>query len=261
MKKNPPSGKPVTVFIADSSALECQLMVRALQQSGKPIKAVGCALESAEVPKQLGRSSPNVAIISADLRDGRSAGLQILRRVRDCYPHVRIVVLVQSPERAVVVEAFRSGADGVFSRLEPFEMLCKCIDAVCGGQIWASNEQMRFVIEAIQSGGRPIKNANGTRLLTKREEELVQLVAEGLTNRDISRQLSVREHTVRNYLFRVFNKLGTSNRLELALYVLKQRGENRSAVPGGGLPAHPTPTLGSMRVQTKQEMAHRTTES
>src|SRR5689334_24813956 len=93
---------------------------------------------------------------------------------------------------------------------------------------------MRFVIEAMQNGARPIKSANGTRLLTRREEELVQVVAEGLTNRDISRQLSLREHTVRNYLFRVFNKLGTSNRLELALYVLKQRGENRSAVLGAG---------------------------
>ncbi len=51
----------------------------------------------------------------------------------------------------------------------------------------------------------------------------MQLVAEGLTNRDIARQLNLAEHTVRNYLFRIFNKLGTSNRLELALYVIKQR--------------------------------------
>jgi len=260
MRKNLPSGKPVIVFIADSSALECQLMVRALQQSGKPIKVVGCAMESVEIPKELGRSSPNVAIISADLRDGRRAGVQILRQVRECYPHLRIIVLIESPERAVVVEAFRAGADGVFSRLEPFEMLCKCINAVWGGQIWASSEEVRFVIEAIQNGARPIKNANGTRLLTKREEELVQLVAEGLTNRDISRQLSLREHTVRNYLFRVFNKLGTSNRLELALYVLKQRGENRSAVLGGRLFAKPAQTLSSMSSNTNQEMPHRTTD-
>jgi DNA-binding NarL/FixJ family response regulator len=263
MRKNPPPGKPVTVFIADSSALECELMVRALQQSGKPIKAVGCAMESAEIPKELRRSCPDVAIISADLRDGRSAGLEILRQVRDCHPHARIIALVESSERAAVVEAFRAGADGVFSRLEPFEILCKCIYAVCDGQVWASSEQMRFVIEAMQNGARPIKSANGTRLLTRREEELVQLVAEGLTNRDISRQLSLREHTVRNYLFRVFNKLGTSNRLELALYVLKQRGENRSAVLGGEpfvQPfVQPTPTLSSMTPNTKQEIPHRPT--
>jgi DNA-binding NarL/FixJ family response regulator len=106
-------------------------------------------------------------------------------------------------------------------------MLYKCSYAVYEGQVWASSEEVRFIIEAMTQGEKSlIKNANGTRLLTKREEELVQLVAEGRTNRDISLHLTLREHTVRNYLFRIFNKLGTSNRLELALYVLKQKTED-----------------------------------
>ena len=223
----------VRVFIADSSALVCQLMVGALQRSCKLIKVVGSATESVEIRKGLIKNSPDVVMISADLSDGRGAGLRIVREVRASYPRTRVVVLVESPERAVVVEAFRAGADGVFSRREPFEMLCKCIYAVCRGQVWASSEALRFVIEAMaQSEERSIKNANGTRLLTKREEELVELVAEGLTNRDISRQLSVTEHTVRNYLFHVFNKLGTSSRLELALYVMKQKGADNGSVVG-----------------------------
>jgi len=111
-----------------------------------------------------------------------------------------------------VVEGFRAGADGVFSRAETFEMLCKCIRTVGGGQIWANVSQQRFIIEALASGQpHPIKGANGTNLLTKRENEVVRLVAEGLTNRGISRQMGLTEHTVRNYLFRIFNKLGTSN--------------------------------------------------
>jgi DNA-binding NarL/FixJ family response regulator len=61
-------------------------------------------------------------------------------------------------------------------------------------------------------------NVGGSNLLTKREEGVVHLVAEGLTNREISHQLNLSEHTVRNYLFRIFNKLGTSTRVELALY-------------------------------------------
>jgi two-component system, NarL family, nitrate/nitrite response regulator NarL len=64
-------------------------------------------------------------------------------------------------------------------------------------------------------------------VLTKREQSLVQLVAEGRTNRDISRELKLSENTVRNYLFRIFNKLGTSNRLELALYALNHQLTNR----------------------------------
>jgi DNA-binding NarL/FixJ family response regulator len=85
---------------------------------------------------------------------------------------------------------------------------------------------MHFVIEALRSTQQPAKSVRLGRpgLLTKREEGVVHLVAEGLTNRDISHQLNLSEHTVRNYLFRIFNKVGTSNRLELALYAIDRRG-------------------------------------
>lgn len=251
MDKSLKQGKPIRVFIVDSSALACQLMVRALQQDCKSITVVGSSTESVDVPN---KKSPDVAIISADLKDGRRAGFQIVREVRVAYPHIRIILLVGSPEPAVIIEAFRAGADGAFSRAEPFERLCKCIHTVCQGQIWASSEELRFIIEAMaQKDAQPIKNANGTRLLTKREEELVQLVAEGLTNRDISRQLSLTEHTVRNYLFRIFNKLGTSNRLELALYVIKQRGADQGADFGRSLLAEPLPRSSNGRYVTQSE--------
>jgi DNA-binding NarL/FixJ family response regulator len=235
MKKSPATRGPINVFIADSSSMGCQLMVRALEQSHQPIKVVGSATQSVEIIKGLGANRSDVAVISADLRNGPITGFRVIREARLCCPPIRIVVLVDSPDRALVVEGFRAGADGVFSRDEPFEMLCKCIRAVCEGQIWASSEQLRYVIEALaKDEPQAIKSANGTHLLTRREEELVQLVAEALTNRDIARQLNLTEHTVRNYLFRIFNKLGTSNRLELALYVIKQRGASQGSNFGRG---------------------------
>jgi len=230
MKKSPAMRVHLRVFIADSSSMGCQLMVRALQQSRQPIKVVGSATDPVEILKGLGANRSDVAIISADLRNGPITGFRVIREARLSCPHVRIIVLVDSPDRGLVVEGFRAGADGVFSRDEPFEMLCKCIRAVCEGQIWASSKQLRYVVEALaKDEPQFIKSANGTDLLTKREEELVQLVAEALTNRDIARQLNLTEHTVRNYLFRIFNKLGTSNRLELALYVIKQRAASRGS--------------------------------
>ncbi len=224
MKTISKSGEPIRVFVADANAMACQLMVRALEQSREPIVAAGSASDPVEILKGLRENPSDVVIISADLKNGPITALGVVKEARASYPHTRIIVLVDSPERALVVEAFRAGADGVFSGAETFEMLCKCIRAVGGGQIWADLNQQRFIIEALATGGpQPIKGANGANLLTKREEELVRLVAEGLTNRDISFQLGLTEHTVRNYLFRIFNKLGTSNRLELALYVIKQR--------------------------------------
>jgi two-component system nitrate/nitrite response regulator NarL len=224
MKSISKSGEPIRVFVADANAMACQLMVRALEQSREPIEMSGSASDPVEILKGLAEHPSDVAIISADLKNGPITGLGVVKQVRASYPHTRTILLVDSPERALVVEGFRVGADGVFSRAEPFEMLCKCIRVVGAGQIWANVNQQRFIIEALATGSpQPIKGANGANLLTKREEELVRLVAEGLTNREISRQLGLTEHTVRNYLFRIFNKLGTSNRLELALYVIKQR--------------------------------------
>jgi DNA-binding NarL/FixJ family response regulator len=263
MRQDPKLGKPVTVFILDSNGLECQLMVRALQESHQPIRVVGCATESAEILRDLkgNPNLPDVAIISADLKEGPATGLQVVREARVSYPHTRIIVLVDFPERSMVVEGFRAGADGVFSRDEPFEMLCKCIHAVCAGQIWAGSDKLRFLTEALAKGDpQPIKGANGTRLLTKREEDLIQLVAEGLPNRDIAHQLNLTEHTVRNYLFRIFNKLGTSNRLELALYVIKQRGVSQStnfdtvslAVPAPATSVRPSPhETGSLTLRSE----------
>jgi two-component system, NarL family, nitrate/nitrite response regulator NarL len=225
MKTISRSGEPVRVFVGDANAMACQLMVRALEQSREPIVVAGSSSDPVEILKGLRENPSDVAIIGADLRNGPMTGLGVVKEARAAFPHTRIIVLVDSPERALVVEGFRAGADGVFSRAETFEMLCKCIRAVGGGQVWANVNQQRFIIEALAAGGpQRIKGASGANLLTKREEELVQLVAEGLTNRDIARQLGLTEHTVRNYLFRIFNKLGTSNRLELALYVIKQTG-------------------------------------
>jgi DNA-binding NarL/FixJ family response regulator len=105
--------------------------------------------------------------------------------------------------------------------------------------VWAGSKVLRFALEALAQPpsvsklqGNPSKPPKT--LLTKREKDIVSSVTEGLTNRDISRRLNLSEHTVRNYLFRIFNKLGTSNRLELALYALHPRGVNQPNGTFGG---------------------------
>jgi two-component system nitrate/nitrite response regulator NarL len=205
--------------------MKSQLMVAALQRSRHRIVVVGSAADSIGIHKGLRENRADVAVLSAELRDGPIVGLEVAREVQASFPATRIIMMVDSSAATIVVEAFRAGAHGILSRDDPFEMLCKCIRAVYEGQVWANSNQLHFVIEALAQTPSParINNAQGASLLTQREEGLVQLVAQGLTNRDISQQLNLSEHTVRNYLFRIFNKLGTSNRLELALYSLDRR--------------------------------------
>ncbi|HEY6293433.1 MAG TPA: response regulator transcription factor, partial [Terriglobia bacterium] len=105
-----------------------------------------------------------------------------------------------------------------------------CIACVHEGQIWASAEELGFVLEALREP-QPLRVANhaGAPLLTKREMAVVRCVAEGLTNREVAAQLGLSEHTVKNYMFRIFDKLGVSSRVELVLYVASQTRSSASS--------------------------------
>ena len=93
-------------------------------------------------------------------------------------------------------------------------------NAVRDGQIWANNSQLEHIVGAVMQV--PASKFSKTVLLTKREEEVTRLVAAGLSNREVSEELGLSPHTVKNYLSHVFKQLGISNRTELVLYVLSQ---------------------------------------
>jgi DNA-binding NarL/FixJ family response regulator len=221
----------ITVLIAESRLMSCELLATALERSRYPICVTASATDSEEVLKQYSSANPDVCIIGSDLKEGPRSGLAATRELRMLNPHARVIVLLESEQRELVIEAFRAGALGVFSREEPFEALCKSVRKVHEGHVWVSNRQVQFLVESLADSETPPGDGKVAQLLTKREQELVELVAEGRTNRDISRELGLSEHTVRNYLFRIFNKVGTSNRLELALYAIHQKSQDRGSLP------------------------------
>ena len=222
-------GPCVGVFVADGARMGCQLMAAALRRSRYRLEVAGSSTDSSGVRAAFAKSKGNIDIllISSQLADGPLAGLMVAREIRFSHPKVGIIILLDSSERAIVVEAFRAGANGILSREQPFDIVCKCIHSVYQGQVWASAKEIRYALDALTHSdpvdSAATKSSKGRALLTEREESVVHLVAEGLTNRDISRHLNLSEHTVRNYLFRIFNKVGTSNRLELALYAINRK--------------------------------------
>lgn len=217
----------VRVFIADGSQLSCQLIAAAVRRGRYRTRVVGFATDAAGIREGLKENKVDVAVIGARLEEQDVAGFNVTREILASHSKPNIIIILDSNKPTMVVEAFRAGASGIFSRDQSSELLCKCIHAVHKGQVWASSKELHFVIEAL-GPGLPAKSICNrvSGLLTKREEGVVHLVAEGLTNRDISQQLHLSEHTVRNYLFRIFNKVGTSSRLELALYAIDRRGSD-----------------------------------
>ena len=227
------SNSPLSVFVAEANQMGCQLMASAFKGAGHRLHVEVTSGDSSTVLSSLGKIRPQVAVISAQLQDGPLMGLKVLRELRSAQPRIPTIVLLDSPNRELVIECFRSGARGIFSRTKPFEALCKCIQVVSQGQIWADTSEMQYVLEGLAEMARlPIVSNRGSVKLTKRESEIVCLVSDGLTNRLIAGQLNLSEHTVRNYLFRIFDKLGVSSRVELVRYYIDQVLRSQAQLQG-----------------------------
>jgi len=219
------SGTPVVnILIAESNQMNCQLIESALRPKRHHVVVVARAIESAHAIKLISQTKPDVALVSLQLNEGPQEGYRLLREIRGLQLRTRAVMLLANRDPGILIDTFRSGAHGVVFRDEPLETLSKCIHAVHQGQVWANSQQLGYVLEALTRVlPLHLQDAHGISLLAKREEDVVRLVAEGMTNREVSRQLEISEHTVRNYLYRVFDKLGVSTRVELVLYCLQDR--------------------------------------
>ena len=174
----------------------------------------------------------DVLLVSSNLDEEPNCAFEVLRKLRLSHPQIRAVMLMDSSKRELILQAFRAGARGIFSRHEPMESLSKCVRSVHEGQIWANSLQMSFAVEALASSPtvRAV-DANGLDLLSKREMEVVRSLSEGLTNREIAERLGLSQHTIKNYLFRVFDKLGVSSRVELLFMTLSQASPAQSLLP------------------------------
>jgi two-component system nitrate/nitrite response regulator NarL len=208
----------VRLLVADQNLMNCQLLIGALRRCRR-IEVVARATGSAQVLAEVQASRPSVALIGANLQDGSLSGFGIVRKLRNAHPEVRAVLLLDSADRAWVIDAFRAGAKGIFCRDDSLGSLCRCIQSVHMGQTWASSEQIGSVLDAFARVAPPALSDRAKVPLSRREREVAELVAEGFSNREISAQLGLSQHTIKNYLFHIYEKLGMSSRVDLVLYI------------------------------------------
>jgi DNA-binding NarL/FixJ family response regulator len=214
----------VNVVVAEANQMNCQLVESVFRPRRRRVGVLASAVSSTEALKLLKERKADVAIISARLQDGPLEGYRVARELRALHSKTRAIMLLDSRDRDLVIDAFRCGSHGVIFRDEPLETLGKCIHAVHGGQVWADSTVLGYIVEALsQAMPLHVQDSRGLKLLSKREVSVVRLVADGMTNRAVSHELGLSEHTVRNYLFHIFDKLGVSTRVELVLYCLHER--------------------------------------
>jgi DNA-binding NarL/FixJ family response regulator len=244
-----PGGEMIRVLVADDTQIHTQSLADALRRD-RQLEVINPPLRSRDLVETVKSEKVDVVLLSSNLDEEPLRGFEILRQLRAADPSIRAVMLLDSSKRETIVRAFRAGARGIFSRHDSVETLYKCIQSVYAGQIWANSQQMSFAVEELATS--PIVravDANGLSLLSKREMDVVRSLAEGLTNREIAERLGLSQHTIKNYLFRVYDKLGVSSRLELLFMTLTQAGapQSMTQVARGATKGDASPHSGKRR--------------
>ena len=226
-----PTRQTISVLIADADNMSAHLIADEITRGRQEISVVAVSNTSEEAIYELERKRPDVAVINAHLDDGPMTGYLVLQRLQLLPAKTMAIMMIPDSERDMVVDAFRGGARGVFSRIQSVKLLSKCIRTVHEGQIWADSRNLHFVLEFLArlKPLRMVKPGGGLGRLTPREAEVVHLLAEGMSTKEISYKLQVTEHTVRNYLSNIYDKLGVSSRVELALYAVTREDSGDSA--------------------------------
>ncbi len=207
------------VLVADSTRVNSRLLSDVLARAQR-FEVLETELSAAAIMAIAAKEKPDVVLIGALLENDPKLGFQVVRQLRASHPATRVVMLLDRSQRSSAVEAFRAGASGIFCRSESSKMLVRCISCVHAGQVWANSRELKYLLDALSEAGpgRRATIANNISALSRREQDVVSGVADGLSNREIAHRLKLTEHTVKNYLFRIFDKLGVSSRVEVVLH-------------------------------------------
>jgi two-component system, NarL family, nitrate/nitrite response regulator NarL len=209
------------VFVVDRDSMTSDLLANALARDSGLESAV---IQAGDLLNALSSSDVDLVVIGAEIDLKPGNGFDLALSVARAHPGVSIVMLLNSANHNSVVTAFRSGAKGVFSRQLPMSDFLDCVKRVSKGFIWAGPAETAHLLSAMKSIPSPNLMTDGHSAgLTARELQVVQFAATGKTNKMIAGELGLSEHTVKNYLFRAFEKLGVSSRIELLFY-LTMRG-------------------------------------
>ena len=213
------SNSPIRTLIADDHPL-FRYGVRRLLETEPGFSVVGEAADGKEVVELVRRLEPHVLLL--DLAMPRFSGLDALRELANLSLPVRTIVLAAEVERPQIAEALQLGARGIVLKESATQMLIDSIHAVLRGQYWVGRESVSDLVELLhrylpRPAGRPLGENFG---LSPREMQVAGEAVAGLSNMEIAQKLALSEQTVKHHMTNVFDKLGVSNRMELALFLV-----------------------------------------
>ncbi len=228
----PESVPPIRILIADDHAI-FRDGLRRLLEADPGLRVVGEAADGIEAVKLALKLQPDILLL--DLAMPRQTGLDTLPELAGACPNLRTIVLTAAVEKPEIITALQLGARGVVMKESATQTLLKSIRAVMQGEFWVGRDSVSDLVQFLQEGIRgprlkePLRKNFG---LTPRELDVVAAIVAGLTNRDVAQKFSISEDTVKHHLTNIFDKLGVSNRLELALFAMHHQLVGEFPGPG-----------------------------
>jgi DNA-binding NarL/FixJ family response regulator len=192
--------------------------LRRLLEAEPGFTVVGEAGSGRDALKLLPDRTPDILLLDLAMPDG--AGLDVLRALHnEGKESPKVILLTAAAEKREMIEALQLGVRGLVLKHSATSLLHKCIRAVVAGEYWFGHDRLPDMIDALRQLREP-QVASPAQTLTRREIHVIAAVVSGATNRDISEQLGVSEQTIKNHLSHIYDKVGVSNRLELALFAI-----------------------------------------
>jgi two-component system, NarL family, nitrate/nitrite response regulator NarL len=215
--------QPTRILIADDHPI-FRDGLRRLLETEPDLKVIGEACDGAEAVRLAKQLKPDILLL--DLAMPRHPGLEALREMSSASNQnaVRVILLTAAAEKAQIVEALQLGARGIVLKDSATQLLLKAIHTVMAGEYWVGRESVSNLVQYLQtlvksSGEEARQKKFG---LTPRELEIVSAVVAGYSNKETAEYFKISEDTVKHHLSNIFDKLGVSTRLELALFAVNQ---------------------------------------
>ena len=215
--------EPIRVLVVDDHALFRRGLEMVLAEEAD-IEVVGEASDGAEAVEKAGQALPDVVLM--DIRMPRSSGIEACRAMKELSPSAKIVMLTISDEEEDLFEAIRAGASGYLLKDIPYDEVADVVRAVHGGQSlinpsMAAKLLAEFAAMASRDGSERAEQVPAPRL-TEREIEVLKLVARGMNNRDIAKELFISENTVKNHVRNILEKLQIHSRMEAVMIAVRE---------------------------------------
>jgi DNA-binding NarL/FixJ family response regulator len=212
---------PIRVFIANGHTLFREGLRRLLEAGG--FEVVGETADGELVAALAGRTQADVILLDGGMP--RKDAIEVLRALSELDVPARTLLLTSaSDDRTQVVQALKQGAHGVIPQESTPQRLFESIRCVMDGQFWIGRESLSDLVKALRNDSHHEESSRQKRFgLTPRELEIVTLVVAGYSNPDIAQRFSISGQTVKHHVSNIFDKLGVSNRLELALFAVNHQ--------------------------------------